>query len=75
MKGHYEAVPCPWLHIYNTHVFKNRMQWLGSRAASWSMPGIAENVKIKGIGHSALLRDPGGFPGVLADVVVPFLKE
>ena len=74
MRQYYEAVDCPWLHIYNTNLWANRMQWLGARAAGWTMPAPAENVCVKGIGHSALLREPDRFAAVYQDVLLPFLR-
>ena len=74
MQEYYERVTCPWLHIYNTHLWSNRMQWLGARGASWKMPEPARNVRLKGIGHSELLRQPRRFESAYADVVLPFLR-
>ena len=72
--AYYAAVSCPWLHIYNTNLWTNRMQWVGARGAGWKMPAPAQNVRVRGIGHSDLLRAPFRFESVFKDVLVPFLR-
>lgn len=74
MQALYEAVECPWLHIYCKHVWSNRMQWMGARGASWMMPAPAQNAKVKGIGHSELLRQPRRFEHIHREIIIPFLR-
>lgn len=75
MKEQYAQVSCPWLHLYNTHILNNRMQWLGARGAAWKMPEPARNVRVKGCGHSRLLREHARFEAVYTETVLPFLEE
>ena len=74
MQDDYEAVQCPWLAFYNTNVVTNRMQWLGARGAKWKMPEPALNVRVKGSGHTGLVREPRKFQSVLQEHLIPFLK-
>ena len=74
MEEMYACVSCPWLAIYGTNVVTNAMQWLGARGNSWRMPAPAQNVRLKGIGHSAFLRDSRRFASTHHDLVMPFLR-
>lgn len=74
MREHYATVSCPWLHVYSTNLWTNRMQWLGARGAGFKMPEPATNVRLPGIGHSDLLRDPERFDVEHEAVLMPFLR-
>ena len=41
----------------------------------WEMPHPAANRRVEGIGHGDLLRQPGRFPLVYSEIVVPFLQS
>ena len=73
MADEYTSVHCPWLHLYSSNVWTNRMQWMGARWGKWTMPSPARNVRVKGIGHSKLLRQPTRFASEISDLVVGFL--
>jgi hypothetical protein len=75
MQEMYEAVTCPWLHIYDGNFWTNRMQWFGARLRfEMKMPGIAQNLKLEGIGHSELVRDPLRFREIHVSKLMPFVK-
>lgn len=75
MRPEYEkaAASCEWLQLYNTNIWTNRMQWLGARGGPWFFRG-ATAVRVRGGGHSDLLRKPQRFLSTISEVIVPFLE-
>jgi hypothetical protein len=72
----YKLIKCPWRHIYSREMWRNRMQWMGSRVRlTWEMPGKVENFELGGIGHSDLLREPDRFPDEIEEGIVGFLPQ
>jgi hypothetical protein len=73
MRDAYDAVTCPWLHVYDANIWSNRMQLFGARLSfEMKMPG-AQNLKLKGIGHSELVRDPLRFEAIHTQELMPFV--
>ena len=73
MRDAYDAVTCPWMHVYDANLWTNRMQLFGARLSfEMKMPG-AKNLKLKGIGHSELVRNPLRFEAIHTQELMPFV--